>query len=149
MDRLTEAILDISKTLGPIFKLNLGQDIVVTVNADDARTLFLNEGKYPVRPPFPALLHYRKNRFNSIGVVPGNGEEWYKLRGGVTPLLKSSLVQSYSAEHESIANAFVEYIKIKRNNEGILEDLFQHLLKFSIEGTCCIKCIFSHEYEYC
>lgn len=98
------------------------------------KTLFLNEGKYPVRPPFPALVHYRKKRFNSIGVVPGNGGDWYKLRSGVTPLLKNSLVQSYAEEHEAVANTFVEYIQIKRNDNYVLEDLFQHLLKFAIEG---------------
>lgn len=135
VDRLTEAVLDISKTLGPIFKLNLsGKDMVITIDADDAKTLYLNEGKYPVRPPFPALEHYRKKRFNSIGVVPGNGEEWYKFRSGVTPLLKNNLVQSYAKEHEAVADTFVEYIRVKRNNNYILEDLFLHLLKFAIEG---------------
>lgn len=135
VDRLTEAVLDISKTLGKIFKLNFnGKDMVITIDADDAKTLFLNEGKYPVRPPFPALVHYRRKRFNSIGVVPGNGEDWYKLRSGVTPLLKSSLVQGYSKEHKDVADTFVEYIGINRNDNYILEDLFQHLLKFTIEG---------------
>lgn len=136
MERLTEAVSDITKQLGPIFRLKLGgANVVVTVNADDAKTLFLNEGKYPIRPAFPALVHYRKKRFNSLGVVPGNGEEWYKYRTGVTPLLKSSLVQLYLKHHEDIADAFVSYAKQKKGADGRLTDVYQHILKYAIEGS--------------
>lgn len=133
-EKLTEAVYDISKELGPIFKLNLGgTQIVVSVDADDARTLYRHEGRLPHRPPFPALYHYRKKTFNSIGIVPGNGEEWYKYRSAVTPLLKPNIYSPYAEQHLQIAKDFVEYLKTKRNREGVVEDLYQHLLKFAIE----------------
>lgn len=126
-----------SKQLGPIFKLNLADSkMIVTINADDAKTLFLNEGKYPIRPTFPALVHYRKKRFNSVGVTPGNGEEWYKFRSGVLPLLRTNVVAKYEARHHDVAYAFVEYVKGVRNADFIVEDIYQHILKYAVEGGC-------------
>lgn len=137
LERFTESILEISKQLGPIFKLNLsGSKMVVTTNADDAKTLFLNEGKYPTRPTFPALVHYRKKRFNSVGVTPGNGEEWHKFRSGVMPLLKNNLVAKYESRHEEVARTFVKYIGGVRNEDFVVEDIYQHVLKFAVEGSC-------------
>ncbi|KAK4877717.1 hypothetical protein RN001_010223 [Aquatica leii] len=134
-ERLTEAVLDISKSLGSIFRLKLGGiNIVMTTNADDTETLFRNEGRMPIRPPFPALIHYRKKTFNSVGVVPGNGEEWYKFRTGATPLLKPDLVKAYEERHETIGDAFIKYINENLDKNLILHDLFNHLLKFTIEA---------------
>lgn len=134
---MTEAVEDISKKLGPIFKLKLGgTNIVFTTDADHTETLCRNEGKLPIRPPFPALLHYRHRTYGSVGVVPGNGKEWYKYRQGVLPLLKTNIVQSYADRHENVANNFIKYIKRNRNDGMILEDVFRHLLRFTIEGTC-------------
>ncbi|KAJ4431876.1 hypothetical protein ANN_20482 [Periplaneta americana] len=71
-ERLTEAVVDMSRKFGPVFKLRLGgTDFVVTVDAEDTRTMFRHEGRYPYRPPFPALHYYRQNTFGSIGIVPG------------------------------------------------------------------------------
>lgn len=133
-EKLTEAIYDISKDLGPIFKLNLGgQEIVISTDANDARKLYQNEGKYPFRPPFPALYHYRKNNFNSIGIVPGNGEEWYLFRNAINSLLKPETYTAYQKKQKEIAESFVRYIQTKNKNQ-ILHDVFLHFLKFSIEG---------------
>ena len=83
--------MDLSKKLGPVFKLQLGgTDVIVTVDADDTRPLFRHEGRFPHRPPFPALHHYRQQKFGSIGIVPGNGEECYKFRAATSIYLRSS-----------------------------------------------------------
>lgn len=132
---------DISKQLGAIFKLNLaGNRMIVTINADDAKTLILNEGKYPFRPTFPALVHYRERRFNSVGITPGNGEEWYKFRSGVTSLLNPSVFAKYQKRHSEIAIDFVGYIKKVRNEKNfVVEDIYRHVLKFAVEGTTTTK----------
>jgi hypothetical protein len=63
--------MDLSRQLGPVFKLRLnGADFIVTVDADDIRTMFHHEGRYPFRPPFPAVQHYRQKTFGSVGMVP-------------------------------------------------------------------------------
>ncbi|GJQ87090.1 hypothetical protein Trydic_g23943 [Trypoxylus dichotomus] len=140
LERLTEAVEDIALKLGPIFRLKLGgANIVITTNADHAEILLRNEGKYPIRPPFPALLHYRNKTYGSVGVVPGNGEEWYKYRQGVTSLLKPNLVQSYRTQHEKIARDFVEYIAKNKDEKSVLNDLFQHLMKYTIEAISVVS----------
>lgn len=106
----------------------------MTTAAEHAEIMFRNEGKQPIRPPFPALRHYREHTYNSIGIVPGNGAEWYKFRTAVLPLLKPNIVGSYLRSHESIADAFVDYIGRNVNENGALKDIFNHLLKYTIEG---------------
>ncbi|KAJ8957083.1 hypothetical protein NQ318_007296 [Aromia moschata] len=134
-ERLTEAVKDISKNLGPIFKLNLGgANLLITTDANQTRTLFRSEGLRPIRPPFPALYYYRKKTFNSVGVVPGNGEEWHKFRSGVIPLLGTTLMQSYAERQEDVADSFISYLRTARNKDGVLEDAMEHLLLFAIEA---------------
>lgn len=122
--------------------------MLVSLDPDHARILFRNEGPRPVRPPFPALLYHRKKTFNSSGVVPGNGDEWYKFRQGVNPLLKTNLIGVYKDRQLKVAKAFVEYIKMKRNQEFVLDNMFSHLLKFTVEGNfffwqCAHYCYFA------
>ncbi|KAG5892918.1 hypothetical protein JTB14_006233 [Gonioctena quinquepunctata] len=138
-ERLTEAVQDIAEKLGPIFKLTLGgTDIVITTDADNTETLFRNEGIRPLRPPFPALYHYRKKTFNSVGVVPGNGDEWYKFRSGVNSLLKTPLLDFYSEQQKDVAADFVRYIEESLDEKRVLNDILEHLLTFSIEAISLI-----------
>lgn len=125
-----------SRTLGPRFSLKLGGiDMFITTDSEDARILFRHEGKIPKRPTFEALIHYRKRKFNSVGVVPANGGEWLKFRNGVTPLLKLNINLSYRERQRSIAESFVGYIGSSRDEYNIVEDLYEHLMKYSIEGN--------------
>lgn len=108
--------------------------MVITLDANHGRILSNNEGKYPKRPSFPALLHYRKTVFNSTGVVPGNGIEWFKFRQAFNPLLNYNIVQNYKTVQIEIAKTFVQYIETTRNKDFVIFDLYTHLLKYSIEG---------------
>ncbi|KAJ3662902.1 hypothetical protein Zmor_007219 [Zophobas morio] len=153
-ERLTEAFVDISRTLGPIFRLQLGAtDMVVTLNPDDSRTLFQNEGRTPKRPAFAALVHYRTKAFNSVGVVPGNGEEWYKMRKGVTPLLQHQVINPYKKQQQEIAKIFTDYVKLHRGENFVLQDIYSHLLKFTIEAISVVSpghhfhCLFNDNEE--
>jgi len=72
MEKLSEAVDDLSKQLGPIFKLNLaGTEILVCLDPEDARSMFQHEGLRPFRPAFPALEQFRKKAYGSSGIVPG------------------------------------------------------------------------------
>ncbi|XP_019871673.2 cytochrome P450 CYP12A2-like [Aethina tumida] len=154
-ERLTETVLDISKKLGPIFKLNLGgMTLVITTNADDTQLMYRNEGVRPHRPPFPALAHCRKKEFNSCGVVPGNGEEWYKFRTGVVSLLKPGVVSRYTQRHEIVAKNFIKYLDMQKDSSNVVEDLFEHLQRFTIEAISVVcpgvqfKCIHNENLQF-
>lgn len=43
--------------------------MVITTRAEDAKVMFSNEGRTPVRPGFPALNILRKKLFNSGGLI--------------------------------------------------------------------------------
>lgn len=136
-DRLTEVVENLSKEYGPIFKLNLlgGSDVVITLNPEDARTLFRHEGLLPRRPTFPALVKCRKEMFGAVGIVPAEGNEWKRLRSGANELLKRKVYENFVEKQKKISETFVEHIKKHRNKEFIVQDLFTHFLKYSIEGT--------------
>lgn len=134
-EKLTEAVADISSLLGGIFRLRLGgSDIVFTTDADYTEKLIRNEGVRPNRPTFPALYKFRKETFDSVGVVPGNGEEWYKLRSSVLPLLKPPLLEKYKSRQKVVADSFVTYIQQNRDSNNYLNDVWNHLIKFAIES---------------
>ena len=62
---------DMQKQYGDISKLQMGnQNQVLVFNPDDIRQIFYHEGKYPQRPTFEALKHYRRKKYATVGVVP-------------------------------------------------------------------------------
>lgn len=67
---MTEAMGDLERTLGPVFRLALGgHTMVIVTGVEDARTMFANEGKHPARPIFPALNLLRGRIYGSGGLV--------------------------------------------------------------------------------
>jgi hypothetical protein len=66
-----------------------------------------------------------------------NGEEWYKFRAAILPLLQPRIVKAYADQHMQVANNFVDYIQMKINESSseTINDICQDLMKFSIEGT--------------
>ncbi|XP_054289462.1 probable cytochrome P450 49a1 [Macrosteles quadrilineatus] len=139
VEKMTEAMADLSSKLGPVFKLYLnGEHIVITKDADDTKVMYQHEGTRPHRPPFPALYHFRKHKFNSVGIVPGNGEEWYHFRRAMNILLNTSMLQTYKDKQQMIANRFTDYIDRHKDENGNLFDLYPHLTKFSIESISVI-----------
>merc|ERR1712098_984118 len=60
-----------------------GVTIVHLFDAEDIKTLFLNEGMYPSRRSHTALLKLRQRQpdlYNSGGLLPTNGPAWSKIR---------------------------------------------------------------------
>jgi len=65
-----------------------------------------------------------------------SGEEWYKFRSAILPLLQPHVVKAYAKQHKQVASNFVDYIQMKMDESSseIVTDICQHLMKFSIEG---------------
>jgi len=67
---MTEAMGDLERMLGPVFRLVLGgQTMVIVTRVEDAKTMFANEGKHPARPIFPALNLLRGKLFGTGGII--------------------------------------------------------------------------------
>lgn len=52
-----------------------------------------------------------------------------------------SVYESYIPHHKEAAVDFIEYIKLNRNKDGCLKDVFYHLTKFSIDGKFSSPCV--------
>jgi len=65
-----------------------------------------------------------------------SGEEWYKFRSAILPLLQPHVIKAYAKQHMLVAKNFVDYIQMKMDESSseIVTDICQHLMKFSIEG---------------
>lgn len=74
---------------------------------------------------------------NGIFLCSRNGEEWYKYRAAILPLLRTSVVKAYADQHMQVARNFVDYIQMKMDeiSSDIMTDVCQHLFKYTIEGT--------------
>ncbi|XP_066900946.1 cytochrome P450 302a1, mitochondrial [Halyomorpha halys] len=64
-------------------EISPGLNLVHAYRAQDIEKIYKNEGKYPERLGHLALMHYRLCRphlYNSGGLLPTNGIEWWRLR---------------------------------------------------------------------
>ncbi|KAH8021939.1 hypothetical protein HPB51_018788 [Rhipicephalus microplus] len=82
MHRNAQKLLDRYGTL--VREVVVGDRVVVHVfDPRDMEHVFRHEGRYPARLSHRALLKYRRERphmYNSGGLFPSNGEEWFRLR---------------------------------------------------------------------
>lgn len=74
--------------------------------------------------------------YNGYFLCCRNGEEWYKFRAAILPLLHPRVVKAYADCHTQVASRFVDYIQMKINetSSDTINDICQDLMKFSIEG---------------
>lgn len=73
--------------------------------------LFRNEGRYPERPGFETLKHYRANRpeqFTSDGILIDHGEGWWRIRSKARhAFLNKNKVENYMPVLGNIAEEFI------------------------------------------
>jgi len=70
VEDLIAGFTDLHKKYGNVVHLKLNQEIVLLFDPDDIQKMYQHEGKYPKRPTFEALIKYRKERHNCVGIVP-------------------------------------------------------------------------------
>jgi len=49
--------------------------------------------------------------------------------------MSKNIYESYIPQHKEAAVDFIDYIKLNRNKDKCLKDIFYHLTKFSVEGN--------------
>ncbi|KAK4037016.1 hypothetical protein OUZ56_029060 [Daphnia magna] len=138
--RLLDGFADLHRQYGEIVKLKMGNTpSVLLFNPNDIKTMFDHEGKYPQRPTFDALKDYRKRKYQTVGIVPDNGEEWYRMRQNVQVLLKLKTVHSYWNRQQAVAEEFSACLLPKTNADGVIKDFVQHAFQYSLEaiGVIC------------
>ncbi|CAL1278810.1 unnamed protein product [Larinioides sclopetarius] len=112
------------KKYGHVVKepMQYGKYNVHLFHFDDFRTVYRNDGDFPIRPSHYVIAQYRQERkhlYDHVGLGPGQGAEWRNLRGILTgkafPLLPST------EKSEDAVDDLVEIIKSNLNDKGEIE----------------------------
>ncbi|GMT07793.1 hypothetical protein PENTCL1PPCAC_29967, partial [Pristionchus entomophagus] len=111
------------KQYGDIFreKLPFGKGYRVHVfRPEDARTIFLSDGKKPVIVPLQSTTQkYRKLRGMNPGLGNLNGEEWYHLRSAIQQsMMRPDSVHEYLPSVNEVAHQLVEHIAAHKDAKG-------------------------------
>ncbi|XP_035215853.1 cytochrome P450 302a1, mitochondrial-like isoform X2 [Stegodyphus dumicola] len=137
LDKLYVAYEDLYKSYGPIVRLDLGKSMVLLFNPDDIQKLLEMDVKYPRRPPFEALSHYRlqrKEKYSSAGLVSENGPEWLRLRKAVGFIMDTSFAKSYFSSQEQIATDFINRMLRVRDSIGCINNFLHELYRYTEEA---------------
>ncbi|XP_018342302.1 PREDICTED: cytochrome P450 302a1, mitochondrial isoform X2 [Trachymyrmex septentrionalis] len=112
------------KRYGPLVREEIvpGQPVVWVYRPEDIAEIFKAEaGLHPKRRSHLALLKYRKDRsnvYNSGGLLPTNGTEWWKLRREFQKVLsKPRNVVNYLEDTDAVVQEFVRLCSREKSND--------------------------------
>ncbi|XP_063975595.1 cytochrome P450 302a1, mitochondrial isoform X2 [Diachasmimorpha longicaudata] len=125
---------------GPLVREEIvpGVYLVLVFKPDDIAEVFKSEmGKYPERRSHLALMKYRSDRkdlYNSGGLLPTNGEQWWKLRKEFQKdLSKPQNIVNYIEEIDKVMRKFISVC-----GPGFHRDLMTLLSRLYLELTCLV-----------
>ncbi|XP_041367863.1 probable cytochrome P450 12a5, mitochondrial [Gigantopelta aegis] len=131
---------------GDVIKENIVPGILTLVhvfNPRDIETIFRHEGKYPIRQAFFMLKRYNEKYNNNVsGVLSSQGVDWYNVRSQVQKKITNpKFVNSHTNSQQVVADDFVEWIRKRRNQDDVIEDILPYLYRYSTEaiGVVCFN----------
>uniref|UniRef100_A0A0A9Z7K2 Cytochrome P450 302a1, mitochondrial n=1 Tax=Lygus hesperus TaxID=30085 RepID=A0A0A9Z7K2_LYGHE len=104
------------KEFGPIVREEVvpGVFIVSVFTPEDIEKVYKAEGKYPARRSHLAVQHFRLSRphiYNSGGLLPTNGDEWWRLRSAFQKSLsKLQNVREFLPVGDAVVKDFLDRI---------------------------------------
>ncbi|XP_063697170.1 ecdysone 20-monooxygenase [Culicoides brevitarsis] len=144
MTKIHETYKDFYKKYGPIVveKTGNGFPIVSLFDRDDIERVLRYPSKYPFRPPTEIIGFYRKSRpdrYASVGMPNAQGEEWYHLRSKLTGGITSrKLLWSFLPTLNVICDDFIDLIKHKRDENGVVHNFQDMANLMGLETVCCL-----------
>ncbi|XP_069674486.1 cytochrome P450 302a1, mitochondrial [Periplaneta americana] len=121
---------------GPLVREEIvpGVNIVWVFTPSDIEQVFRHEGRYPERRSHLALQKYRQDRpnvYNTGGLLPTNGPEWWRLRSEFQRgLSRPQKVKSYLPQTDQIIQEFVDQLE-DRQCQDFLPELSRLFLELS------------------
>jgi len=134
VENLIEGFADLHKKYGDVVHLKLNRELVLLFNPNDIQKMYKHEGKYPNRPTFEALIKYRKENHQCVGIVPDNGKEWYRLRQSIIEILHLKTVHSYWSRQKEVAQDFAQTL-LSFPADGVSNDFLHHAFLYSLEAV--------------
>lgn len=139
MHRNAQKLLDRYGTL--VREVVVGDRVVVHVfDPRDMEHVFRHEGRYPARLSHRALLKYRRERphmYNSGGLFPSNGEEWFRLRHMFQkPLMQQGAMSAYVDVLQEVTLDVANLVRQTRDSNTLeVEDFLKQLYQWALECT--------------
>ncbi|KAG8187355.1 hypothetical protein JTE90_016905 [Oedothorax gibbosus] len=136
-DKLYDAYADLHKQYGPVVRLDLGIKMLLLFSPEDIKKLFYLGERYPNRPMFEALRHYRLKRSDAYscgGLVSENGEQWGRLRKAVNFIMVPQFSQSYFTAQAGVAEDFVSRIHKIADSGREVKDFIEELYRYTEEA---------------
>ncbi|XP_066583549.1 cytochrome P450 302a1, mitochondrial [Prorops nasuta] len=125
---------------GPLVREEMvpGVPVVWVFRPDDIAEIFKSEsGKHPERRSHLALLKYRKDRhhiYNTGGLLPTNGIEWWRIRREFQKVLSKPLnVLDYLEDTDMVVREFEQILLNEKIN-----DMLPELSRLFLELTCLV-----------
>ncbi|XP_072396930.1 cytochrome P450 302a1, mitochondrial [Diabrotica undecimpunctata] len=123
---------------GPIVREEIvpGVNVVWLFDPKDIETLFRQEGKYPQRRSHLALEKFRLDRpnvYNSGGLLPTNGPEWFRIRSVFQRGLSIQSVKKFINSVNSIIQEWLIHVESMENNPEL--DFLPELSRLFLELT--------------
>ncbi|PNF31552.1 Cytochrome P450 302a1, mitochondrial [Cryptotermes secundus] len=119
-----------------------GVSVVWVFTPSDIEQVFRNEGRYPERRSHLALQKYRNdhpNIYNSGGLLPTNGPEWWRLRSEFQQgLSRPQSVRLYLPQTDKIIQEFIDHLKIWTKSAGKYHDFSDELSRLLLELICLV-----------
>ncbi|GFU40842.1 cytochrome P450 302a1, mitochondrial [Nephila pilipes] len=103
---------------------------------DDFVTIYRNDGKYPLRKSHEVIAKYRRDRphlYNSVGLGPGMGAEWYHLRRMLPSAVGGNVYLPFRSELEEVVDDFIDLAQSKLDENGEVE-LLPLLFRWAFES---------------
>ncbi|BFZ24576.1 hypothetical protein BsWGS_27614 [Bradybaena similaris] len=122
---------------GNIFKIQLGQDLVMVCDPKDVETVFRNEGRYPVATKVSINDAYiRRNNLKET-LTELQGKEWHALRAPLNrKLMKVDSASYYLQPQNAVADEFVKILATQQMSPDALAKLFFRYAVESISVVC-------------
>ncbi|KAG7210918.1 hypothetical protein KM043_016295 [Ampulex compressa] len=128
------------KCYGPVVREDIvpGEPIVWVFRPEDIAEVFKSEaGLHPMRRSHLALLKYRENReniYNTGGLLPTNGSDWWRLRKEFQKVLsKPRNVIEYLEDTDQVVKEFVKLCSKEQ-----FDDFLPLLSRLYLELTCLV-----------
>lgn len=128
---------------GPLIKLPgfMGnKEILANFLPDQAELVFRTEGKWPFRRDIATFEYFRTQVRPDVykgmtGLVAAQGEEWLKMRSAINPIMmQPKIVKFYIPGVDSVAQEFVERIKVIQEPNGEMpDDFYNEINQWALE----------------
>ncbi|KAJ3584816.1 hypothetical protein NHX12_015311 [Muraenolepis orangiensis] len=120
---------------GPIWRSHFGPFHIVNVASPElVAQVIRQEGRYPVRVDLPHWREYRDLRGRGYGLT---GEEWYRIRQVLNPMmLKPQVSSSYAPTVHQVVGDLLRRLELlsQRSPDATVTNLQDELYKFGFEG---------------